>query len=387
MKWKCIPLGTVCDITSSKRIFAKEYTTLGVPFYRGKEIIEKNRGNKVSTELFISWDRYNEIKAKFDVPKPGDILLTSVGTLGVPWLVDETEFYFKDGNLTWLRTGNEILSKFLYLWLSSPDAQSQIDMMSIGSTQKALTIENIKKIIIYLPPLEEQKRISAILSVLDDKIELNRRINENLEQQAKLIYKYMFIDNYSYNWMSGTLSDIANITMGQSPNGSSCNENSIGEVFYQGRAEFGFRYPTKRLYTTEPKRIAEKGDILLSVRAPVGDINVAYERCCIGRGLSAIHSKNGSSSFLLYTIFALKPQLDVFNGEGTVFGAINRNALNDIVISIPSNEIIAEFESIVQPIDNKILINYEEICRLKIIRDTLLPKLMSGELDVSSLDL
>ena len=163
----------------------------------------------------------------------------------------------------------------------------------------------------------------------------------------------------------GKLSDIAIITMGQSPNGKSYNEQGEGEVFYQGRAEFGSRFPTRRLYTTEPKRMAETGDVLLSVRAPVGDMNIAYEKCCIGRGLAAVHSKTGNSSFLLYTMFGLKTQLDVFNGEGTVFGSINREALAAMPVQIPSNEAMAQFEKMVRPMDDLIKTNYEENCRLE----------------------
>lgn len=211
--------------------------------------------------------------------------------------------------------------------------------------------------------------------------------NNNLQQQAKTLYEEMFLNNSTAEVTSGTLSDIATITMGQSPSGSSYNEDSVGEVFYQGRAEFGFRFPTRRLFTTEPKRMAESGDVLLSVRAPVGDLNVAYEKCCIGRGLGAIHSKTENSSFLLYTMFALRPQLDVFNGEGTVFGSINRDALNAMPIDIPSEDQIAQFEAIVHPMDELIRTNYEEICRLEAIRDSLLPKLMSGEIDVSDIQL
>ena len=212
-------------------------------------------------------------------------------------------------------------------------------------------------------------------------------INDNLEQQALALYSSMFIQNTELQTTPGTLKDIADITMGQSPSGSSYNENGDGEVFYQGRAEFGSRFPTRRLYTTEAKRMAEAGDVLLSVRAPVGDLNVAYERCCIGRGLSAIHSKTGHRSFVLYTMFALRPQLNVFNGEGTVFGSINCNALNDMPISIPSSKAIEAFESAVRPMDDLMRLNYEENCRLQELRDSLLPRLMSGELDVSDIDL
>lgn len=193
----------------------------------------------------------------------------------------------------------------------------------------------------------------------------------------------MFIENALETWKAGALSDIAVITMGQSPKGDTFNETGEGTVFYQGRTDFGFRFPTRRLYTTEPKRIALCGDALMSVRAPVGDLNVAYEECCIGRGLAAIHSKDNHQSFVLYTLFTLKNQLDVFNGEGTVFGSINKDSLNSMEIQIPPIELIDRFESIASPIDKAIRNNYEEICRLQVIRDTLLPKLMNGEIDVS----
>ena len=182
---------------------------------------------------------------------------------------------------------------------------------------------------------------------------------------------------------NGTLSEIANITMGQSPSGTSYNEDGIGTVFYQGRAEFGSRFPTRRLFTTEPKRMAAKGDVLMSVRAPVGDLNVAFEACCLGRGLGGIQSNNGCQSFTLYTMFALKQQLDMFNGEGTVFGSINKNDMANLPVFIPSDEVIREFEELVSPMDATIEANYAESCNLQIIRDTILPRLMSVELSVA----
>jgi type I restriction enzyme S subunit len=197
----------------------------------------------------------------------------------------------------------------------------------------------------------------------------------------------MFIDNVSETWKTGALSDIATITMGQSPKGDTFNESKDGTVFYQGRTDFGFRFPQRRLYTTEPKRLAKCGDVLMSVRAPVGDLNVAYENCCIGRGLASVRSNSNHQSFVLYTMFALKNKLDVFNGEGTVFGSINKDSLNSMEITIPPIELIDKFETTVSIIDKLILKNYEEICRLQAIRDSLLPKLMSGEIDVSNVQI
>lgn len=256
------------------------------------------------------------------------------------------------------------------------------------SAYPAIKPSDIENLSIKLPPLPTQQKIAAILSSLDDKIELNNKINTNLEQQAQALFKNWFVDFEPFGgkmpegWKVGKLSDIAEITMGQSPDGKSYNENGIGTVFYQGRAEFGTRFPTRRLFTTEPKRIAKTFDTLMSVRAPVGDLNIANEDCCIGRGLAAIHSKDRHQSFVHYTVVLLRPQLDVFNGEGTVFGCINRDALNNMEVIIPSKTDLDKFEQIVSTFDIEIFNRSEENDRLKNIRDGLLPKLMNGELEV-----
>ena len=276
---------------------------------------------------------------------------------------------------------------FLYYILANDDFFAYSMATSKGTKMPRGDKTSIMQYEVPIFDIDTQRKIASVLRSLDEKIELNSTINNNLEQQAQAIYQQMFVDNPSPEWEEGTLSDIADITMGQSPSGSSYNEESNGTIFFQGRAEFGFRFPTVRLFTTEPKRMACANDTLMSVRAPVGDLNVAHTGCCIGRGLAAIHSKTNHQSFVFYTMFSLKKQLDVFNGEGTVFGSINRNSLNEMPILIPSDEKLDEFERIVAPMDTAIRNNYDEICRLEQIRDSLLPKLMSGELDVSDIDL
>ena len=275
----------------------------------------------------------------------------------------------------------------LFLYYLLKYNKYKIEGMGSGTTFKEVSGNTMKNIVVSVPTDKKvQERISSMLGSIDDKIEENERINNNLQEQAQAIYQQMFIDNPDSNWETGTLSDIADITMGQSPSGSSYNEDKEGTIFFQGRAEFGFRFPSVHLFTTEPKRMACTNDTLMSVRAPVGDLNVAHTDCCIGRGLAAIHSKTNHQSFVLYTMFSLKKQLDVFNGEGTVFGSINRNSLNEMPILIPSEEKLDGFERIVTSIDATIRNNYDEICRLEQIRDSLLPKLMSGEVDVSNID-
>ena len=298
--------------------------------------------------------------------------------------------YIASTKLMVIRAKKDVVSpKYLYYFLknSSTVAELQLLAETRSGTFPQITFSEVANLTIPVPSLAVQEVIVQTMQCLEDKITCNEQINDNLQQQAMSLYAEMFLNSSDSNVTSGTLSDIAVITMGQSPSGSSYNEDGVGEVFYQGRAEFGFRFPKRRLFTTEPKRIAEAGDVLLSVRAPVGDLNIAYERCCIGRGLGAIHSKTGHSSFVLYTMFALRSQLDVFNGEGTVFGSINRDALNAIPIDIPPVTEIDQFEVVAHPIDELICANYEENCRLEAIRDSLLPKLMSGEIDVSAVQL
>ena len=298
--------------------------------------------------------------------------------------------YIASTKLMVIRAKKDVVSpKYLYYFLknSSTVAELQLLAETRSGTFPQITFSEVANLTIPVPPLAVQEVIVQTMQCLEDKTICNEQINDNLQQQAMSLYAEMFLNSSDSNVTSGTLSDIAVITMGQSPSGSSYNEDGVGEVFYQGRAEFGFRFPKRRLFTTEPKRMAEAGDVLLSVRAPVGDLNIAYERCCIGRGLGAIHSKTGHSSFILYTMFALRSQLDVFNGEGTVFGSINRDALNAIPIDIPSVTEIDQFEVVAHPIDELIRANYEENCRLEAIRDSLLPKLMSGEIDVSAVQL
>ena len=183
-------------------------------------------------------------------------------------------------------------------------------------------------------------------------------------------------------WHVGGLKDIANVIMGQSPNGKSFNENGEGIVFYQGRTEFGSRYPSIRLYTTEPTRFAEPMSVLLSVRAPVGDINIATQRCCIGRGVASIDSKTGDNSYMYCCLKELRSQLDQYNGEGTVFGSINRKELEGLPLCIPNAKVIHEFNNLITGIEKQMFNLYQECSNLTTLRDTLLPKLMSGDLSV-----
>ena len=274
---------------------------------------------------------------------------------------------------------------FLFLYYLLVYNKNRIENVGIGTTFKEVSAKTMRGISVRVPTsIIHQKRIADILSMLDERIEYNQAINKNLEEQAQAIFAHLFSDR---PYHLGTLSQIADVIMGQSPRGESYNETKSGALFFQGRADFGFRFPTPRLYTTEPKRMAQAGDVLLSVRAPVGDLNIALEPCCIGRGIAAIRSIDGHPSFLFYCLLSQKDQFDIFNGEGTVFGSINSNALKSMEVRIPPKKLLDHFEEMVAPIDTVIRVTSEEILYLTALRDTLLPRLMSGELDVSSIEI
>jgi len=281
-----------------------------------------------------------------------------------------------------------------------------------GSTFPNVSRDQLNDLKISIPPLPEQKAIAHILGKLDDKIELNRQINQTLEAMAQALFKSWFVDfdpvldntleagseipdslqamaekrqlvpnskkllhtnpalaaqfpsAFVFNevldkwvpegWSDTIFGDEYNITMGQSPPGSSYNEEGTGKPFSQGKTDFGFRFPSNRIYCTDPKREANKNDTLISVRAPVGNANLASSDCIIGRGLSAVRHLSGSISFTYYSVLQLREIFDVFEGEGTVFGSINQTSLKGIRLVNPSNDLINGFDSLASSLDKKI---------------------------------
>lgn len=380
--WKECIIGDICSkITSGGTPKSSNTSFYGgsIPWLNTKEV---NFNRIYSTEKTISQVGYDNSSAKW-IPK-NSVIVAMYGATAGRVAISKIELTTNQACCNLIIDSNKADYNFIYYHLCN--SYLHLSSLANGGAQQNLNANQIREYPINLPSLPTQQKIAAVLSSLDDKIELNNRINQNLEQQAQVIFKSWFVDFEPFGgkmpegWRVGKLSEIADIIMGQSPDGKSYNEDGIGTVFYQGRAEFGTRFPTRRLFTTEPKRIAKKFDTLMSVRAPVGDLNIANEDCCIGRGLAAIHSKDRHQSFVHYTVVFLRPQLDVFNGEGTVFGCINRDALNNMEVIIPSKTDLDKFEQIVSTFDIEIFNRSEENDRLKNIRDTLLPKLMNGEI-------
>lgn len=411
--WKEITLGEVAEIGSATRIFAKDYEEKGVPFYRSKEIIEKAFGNDITESIFISTEKYKEIKNKYGVPVEGDLLLSSVGNRsGIPYVVRKEKFYFKDGNLTWFKNFlKDCNSIFIYYWLKSNIGQASLNSIMIGSAQKALTISALQKLKITIPSTyEEQVAIGQVLSSLDEKIELLEEENKTLETLAQTIFTEWFV-NFNFpgatgkmedselgeipkGWRVGKLGEEFDISIGRTPprKEQECFSeipNGMKWVSIKDMGNSGvYIYDTSEYITDEAIEkynvpIVPKNTVILSFKMTVGKLSITPEDMLTNEAIA--HMKIKSSSYLTSEyIYLVLHSLD-FNTLGStssIVTAVNSTIIKNISFLIPSKEIIEKFKCIMKSIFEKIKNNTEQVQALKTTRNTLLPKLITGEIRV-----
>lgn len=314
-----------------------------------------------------------------------------------------------------VRPTEEIDAGYLFYVMASESFVEFATRGSEGTRMPRAQWEHVSQFELRLPPMEEQRRIAGALGCLDDKIELNRRMAETLEQMARALFRSWFVDYepvhakqegrwspaqslpglpaHLYDsfpdqfessplgpipagWQIAALGDCFELTMGQSPPGSTYNEEGDGLPFFQGRADFGFRYPRNRKFCTAPTRRAQPADTLVSVRAPVGDINMAWEECCIGRGVATLRHKSGSTSFTYYAAQTLQPALRAYESEGTVFGAITKRQFESLEVLEPPIELIDAFDVEACRMDARLVAATAEAAHLASLRDTLVAEML-----------
>ena len=181
-------LEDICTIGSSKRIYFDEYTNAGIAFYRGSEVSLEKKGLPIKDKLYISNERYNDIKNKFGVPVFGDLLLTAVGTIGESWFVDKEEFYFKDGNVIWFRDfKNKDMNYYIYLWMQSENFKEVIKDLTIGSTQSAITIKDLSQVGIMIPEKSKLDKYMEMYKKILNKIIITKNINTKLREVNNIL--------------------------------------------------------------------------------------------------------------------------------------------------------------------------------------------------------
>ncbi|WKZ83222.1 MAG: restriction endonuclease subunit S [Acidimicrobiia bacterium] len=347
------------------------------------------------------------------IAQPGDILLSVRAPIGRVNIADRE--CATGRGLAIIRPhdpGDARYLEFVLRWLES----SWRAIEGGGSVFGNATKKDLVSLALPWPEhAAERAAISSILGALDDKIELNRRMSETLEGIARALFKSWFVDfdpvrakaegedpglpapiaelfpasleqgaprRVPSGWRVARLDEEFDIVMGQSPPGESYNEDGNGPRFFQGRADFGHRFPSDRVYCTAPTRFAKSGDTLMSVRAPVGDLNVALEDCAIGRGLAALRHKSGSAAFTYYSMQALQDEFFRYEARGTVFGSITKKDLAGTQHVVPPEHLVAAFDRMVGPIDDRLRVAETSSRVLTDLRDACLPQLMNGNVRV-----
>lgn len=395
---------TKWDVVAIKEIVAsKKHACVGGPFgskltrkdYVVKSGVPVSRGNNLRIGsryfhdkdfVFVSWEKAETLRQ--NMAYPGDLIFTQRGTIGQVALIPENsrfpQYILSQNQMKLTPNRKRADVNYLLYYFLSPRAQERIQNDSIGSTIPGFNLTQLRSFPVPLPPLPEQKAIASVLASLDDKIDLLHRQNHTLEALAQTLFRQWFVEEAKEEWEVGKLGDEFDFTMGLSPPGNSYNEEGLGTPMYQGNADFGFRFPRERVFTTDPKRMARPLDTLISVRAPVGAQNMALKNCCIGRGVAAFRYQP-DKEFYTYTYYKLMSQMGEirqFNDSGTVFGSIGKKDFNEMDVVLPPFARVQEFENAARPINDKIIKNTIQISSLENIRDTLLPKLLSGEVRV-----
>ncbi len=386
------------------RITKDNFVDSGVPVIRGVNISNDLFDHK--NLVFITETKADELAASNAFPD--DLVFTHRGTLGqvgiIPWgyypryVVSQSQM-----KLTCDQT--KVLPMFLYYYFRSEWGQHELLSHTGGSGVPAISspLTTLRNATIHLPPLPTQRKIAAILSAYDELIENNTRRIAILEEMAQSLYREWFV-HFRFpghekkkmvesplglipeGWEMVKLGEVCNITMGQSPSSEYYNSRGEGLPFHQGVSDFGERFPTDRMYCSIENRIAEDGDILFSVRAPVGRINLANKKIVIGRGLCAIRSKTGNQRFVYQQLKEQFQEEDTI-GNGAIFKSVTKEDMHNIKMLWPSTEIISSFEKFLESIFYVLDVITKKNANLRKTRDLLLPKLISGELDVEQLEI
>ncbi len=403
--WKRVPLTSVAFFQEGPGLRKWQWTDSGMKVINGTNVLESGEFDVDNTNRFIALDEFRKTYSHFAV-EPDDIVVVSSGSIGkvsrvrsqhLPLMMNTSVIRFHSADRT------ELNDEYLYGYLRSPLFQNQAASLAIGSAQLNFGPIHLKRMEMPLPPIPTQQKIAAILSAYDDLIENNKQRIKLIEEMARRIYREWFVD-FRYpghqgiplvdsevgaipsGWTVASLSSLATVVMGQSPPSSAYNREGIGLPFHQGVGTYANHFPVHEVYSTVGVRLAEDGDILVSVRAPVGRINIADRRMILGRGLCGIRAADGCREFLLHALKEFFREEDVM-GSGTIFQSVTRRDVEGLQLVWPGGALAEKFVEMVEPLWRQLRLLTVEGVNLRATCTLLLPRLVSGEIDVTDLDI
>ena len=409
-EFKTYTLDQLCIVGSSKRVHLSDYVQQGIPFYRSKEVIELSSGKNISEQLFISSEKYSEIKSKFPVPQENDVLITAVGTIGEILVVKNPNFYFKDGNLIWLRNINfEIIDiDYLYYFLKADLFQKTIKYNNIGAVQKALTIDFLKTVKITLPSLDNQRKLISILKSIDKKLKNNNQINQELEAMAKTLYDYWFVqfdfpDQNGNPYKSSGGKMVYNLELKREiPEGWGVEK--LGDVSQYVSEKVDSSELNIENYVGTDNMIADMGGIELTTSIPksgtstkfsVGDILISNIRPYFKKIWLSDRTGGCSADVLCIRtdriipkefVYATLARDDFFNydvagSKGSKMPRGDKKHIMEYPIVFEFG-VAEQYSKIVRPIYEAVHENNNQNQELTKLRDWLLPMLMNGQVKV-----
>ena len=414
-EFKTYTLDQLCIVGSSKRVHLSDYVQQGIPFYRSKEVIELSSGKNISEQLFISSEKYSEIKSKFPVPQENDVLITAVGTIGEILVVKDPNFYFKDGNLIWLRNINfEIIDiDYLYYFLKSDLFQKTIKYNNIGAVQKALTIDFFKTVKITLPSLDNQRKLVSVLKSIGKKLKINNQINQELEAMAKTLYDYWFVQfdfpdqngnpykssggKMVYNpelkreipegWGVTKLNEVVDLISGYPFSSNDYVTSGKYKLYTIKNVQDGYTVDKVDNYLDFlPSNMSHecqlrRGDLIMSLTGNVGRVGMVYEDdVLLNQRVLKLNPFNKTHKSFIYSFFrsdVTKAHLENMS-TGTSQKNLSPIDIGNMMIPFPSESLLSKFLDNLNMLEN----NFVENQQLTQLRDWLLPMLMNGQVKV-----
>ncbi|WP_303293333.1 restriction endonuclease subunit S [Marinobacter sp. ST-43] len=363
-----------------------EHVSDGIPVIKVKNII----GGRVLEDdlLRTSLQIHNQYK-RAEVNQ-GDLLLTIRGTTGRVAIVPPS---LAGANITQdtarIRVSSDDDPMYVFYALQSPSVQQQIDLNTVGQAVKGINIAEVRKLKIFHPDASEQKKIAQILSTWDKAITTTEQLLANSQQQKKALMQQLLTGKkrlldkngvrFSGEWRETHLRNVSVIVMGSSPKSSAYNETGDGMPLIQGNADIKHRLSAPRVHTSEITKKCSHGDILLSVRAPVGNVAISQHEACIGRGISSIKAKsNESQDFLYQWLLWFEPRWGSLS-QGSTFESINSDDIKSLKMKIPYLEEQQKIAAVLSTADQEISALQQKLDALKQEKKALMQQLLTGK--------
>lgn len=397
--WRAYPLGEITELVIDYRGKTPKklggdwsesgYRALSAKNIKTGHIVQPDTIRFVSEEMYHKWMK--------DEIQRGDIIITSEAPFGQILYWDSEEKIVLSQRLFGVRVKEEHDSKFVYYYMTTSDFQGEMDGRATGTTVVGLRQPELMKCVVRCPDLDTQKKIASILSSIDEKILINDKINENLEQQAQSYFQELFVDNADPEWTTGTISDLGTVVGGSTPSKAKpeyYTETGIAWITPKdlsiNKSKFVFHGEndiTELGLKNSSAVIMPEGTVLFSSRAPIGYIAIATDEVTTNQGFKSVVPKQEIGTPFVY--FFLKNTLPVIEGmaSGSTFKEVSGSTMKKVPAVIPDAETLAKFNNFCAPIFAEQRILEEQNQSLAILRDNLLPKLMSGEIDVSDVQL